>query len=121
MSYRSFRDAEGREWEVWAVIPGTFDRRTHDRRGEGDDSMVVERRTRGERRVQRDRAAALGGGGGGGARGWLCFERTGERRRLAPIPADWTRCDDGRLERYCREATVARRRREGRNALGSQA
>jgi len=120
MSYRSFSDAEGREWEVWAVIPGTFDRRAHDRRGEGDAPAVAERRRRGERRVQRDRAAALGGTGP--ERGWLCFEREGERRRLAPIPADWTRCDEGRLERYCREATVARRARPGeRNALRSQA
>jgi hypothetical protein len=26
--------------------------------------------------------------------GWLCFERGGERRRLAPIPADWERLSE---------------------------
>ena len=40
--------------------------------------------------------------------GWLCFESHDERRRLTPIPADWTRCDEAKLEAYCREARPAR-------------
>ena len=55
------------------------------------------------------RAAALGL-----EHGWLCFERDGEKRRLAPIPADWPRCDDARLAEHCRAAEPARRRATSR-------
>ena len=39
--------------------------------------------------------------------GWLCFEAPVEKRRLAPIPADWERCSSQRLEEYCRAAKKA--------------
>lgn len=29
--------------------------------------------------------------------GWLCFQSVDERRRLAPIPPDWTSSDEGTL------------------------
>jgi hypothetical protein len=41
--------------------------------------------------------------------GWLCFEAPDEKRRLTPIPADWQRCANDRLEQYCAQATPARR------------
>jgi len=31
--------------------------------------------------------------------GWLCFDRGNERRRLAPIPADWERLSEHELSR----------------------
>jgi hypothetical protein len=40
------------------------------------------------------------------ARGWLCFETTRERRRLAPVPEDWGNCPDEALERYRRSAVI---------------
>jgi hypothetical protein len=33
--------------------------------------------------------------------GWLTFESTSGRRRLAPIPADWEGVSDSRLNDYC--------------------
>ncbi|MEX2153295.1 MAG: hypothetical protein WD825_08140 [Gemmatimonadaceae bacterium] len=38
------------------------------------------------------------------ADGWLCFESPTEKRRLAPIPREWERCDCSRLEEMCRRA-----------------
>ena len=29
--------------------------------------------------------------------GWLCFQSSSERRRLAPIPPDWASWDEGQL------------------------
>ena len=38
--------------------------------------------------------------------GWLLFESSeGERRRLAPFPADWAVVSDFELERWCMRAT----------------
>ena len=44
------------------------------------------------------------------AKGWLTFEHatSGERRRLAPIPAGWTDASDERLLLMCRAAEPAR-------------
>ena len=40
------------------------------------------------------------------ASGWLAFKATdGERRRLAPYPADWRDISDFELERWCMRAT----------------
>ena len=36
--------------------------------------------------------------------GWLTFECASERRRLAPIPADWEASSEVTLESYCRRA-----------------
>jgi hypothetical protein len=41
-------------------------------------------------------------------RGWLSFVSSREKRRLAPIPPDWTSLDDAELERLCGMARVAR-------------
>jgi hypothetical protein len=45
------------------------------------------------------------------AGGWLTFASGDERRRLAPIPDNWTSADTERLERMCRTATPSLRRR----------
>ena len=36
--------------------------------------------------------------------GWLTFESVSARRRLAPIPEDWERIAEDRLELLCRTA-----------------
>jgi hypothetical protein len=36
--------------------------------------------------------------------GWLCFECDEERRRLTPIPDDWSDCDATVLAALCRRA-----------------
>jgi hypothetical protein len=40
-------------------------------------------------------------------KGWLCFEREGERRRLQPIPERWAALDDAGLEKLLEVANVA--------------
>jgi hypothetical protein len=45
--------------------------------------------------------------------GWLCFDCGMERRRLAPIPADWENLPDGELSQMW-----ARARRAPRIKLG---
>ena len=55
--------------------------------------------------------------------GWLTFESTGEKRRLAPFPAEWESLPPQRLELLCRMAqpsiessqTDAMRREERRH------
>jgi hypothetical protein len=41
--------------------------------------------------------------------GWLCFDAHVEKRRLSPIPEDWLRCAEERLEQYCAQAKRAQR------------
>lgn len=41
--------------------------------------------------------------------GWLCFETTNEKRRLAPIPAEWETCPPDVLEELCTRAGFATR------------
>jgi hypothetical protein len=38
--------------------------------------------------------------------GWLCFAAGGQRRRLAPIPADWEECSEGALEAHLAHAAL---------------
>ena len=42
------------------------------------------------------------------ARGWLCFERQGEKRRLPNPPADWESLPDARLVEMLQTADQAR-------------
>ena len=43
--------------------------------------------------------------------GWLCFEsETGEKRRLAPIPAGWQASFFSRIIALWRQATVVQKR-----------
>jgi hypothetical protein len=38
-------------------------------------------------------------------RGWLCFDREGERKRLAPVPEAWETADDLTLAALCNFAS----------------
>ena len=106
MGYRVFTDSRGIEWQTWDVVPQLADRRAVERRrAAAVTAIAMERRTR-DRRIVAGRRPVLSAGLDGG---WLCFEATAEKRRLTPIPADWLRCDDECLERYCRQARPAAR------------
>jgi hypothetical protein len=107
MSHRVFKDSQGTEWQAWDILPQLIERRADDRRQVtiAADAVVTERR-RAERRVVTGRRPVLSFGLDGG---WLCFETQAEKRRLAPIPEDWMRCDDACMERYCRLAKPAPR------------
>jgi hypothetical protein len=45
----------------------------------------------------------------GFAGGWLTFESPDERRRLAPIPADWEFATREQMTEWCARATPIRR------------
>jgi hypothetical protein len=105
MSYRSFRDSAGVEWEAWDVIPQLAERRVAERRGNRQPIAFRDRR-RGERRIIGVPRTVLAGGLAGG---WLCFVGAEEKRRLIPIPDDWTRCPQSQLEAYCQMARPVRR------------
>ena len=99
MPYRTFTDSGGIDWQVWDIVPRLGERRVTsapDRRVEVVPIAFADRR-REERRVRQSPRATLRGVY---SQGWLCFENDDEKRRLSPIPADWTTCDDARLEQY---------------------
>ena len=103
MSLRTFTDSNGQQWEAYDVVPRTEERRRYDRRsGETKIDLTDERRDT-DRRVTVGRSEHITS-----KAGWLVFDRHDERRRLTPIPADWARCDEAKLEVYCREARPVR-------------
>jgi hypothetical protein len=68
MAVRDFVDTDGVSWRVWPVTPEALQPRTA-----AEDYL------------------------GDYGEGWLCFESTAERRRLARYPADWENLSDGEL------------------------
>ena len=106
MAYRIFRDSRGTEWQTWDVVPRLEERRVNDRRSRVATPLQSDRRARLDRRILSGQRSVLTSNMGGG---WLCFAADEEKRRLTPIPEDWERCPSAKLERYCAEATPARR------------
>jgi hypothetical protein len=103
MSLRTFTDSAGQDWEAYDVVPRAEERRRYDRRSGEVKAEEVDDRRDGDRRL------TVGGGEHIASKaGWLCFESPDERRRLTPIPDDWARCDEAKLETYLREARPAR-------------
>jgi hypothetical protein len=43
------------------------------------------------------------------AGGWLCFEREGEKRRLANPPADWDTIPESELEPLLRQPSLVKK------------
>ena len=105
MGYRVFKDSTGTEWQTWDVVPQLSERRLQERRRQRLPPPSAERRNI-ERRVVSGRRPMLSAGLDGG---WLCFEAIVEKRRLTPIPSDWLRCGEERLEEYLRQAKPALR------------
>ena len=106
MGYRVFRDSQGTEWRAWDVIPQLTERREIERRVRIEPVEHADRRRAPDRRVIKGRRPMLTAGLDGG---WLCFENEAEKRRLTPIPDDWTRCTAAELERYLEAAKRAPR------------
>jgi hypothetical protein len=103
MAHRQFVDSRGFEWFVFDVTPRADDRRSYDRRrGDATSDQEASDRRADDRRVTvgGQRPPRL-------TKGWLCFERDGERRRLQPIPGRWTTLSDPELERLLESANVA--------------
>ena len=103
MPYRTFTDSLGLEWQVWDIVPRLTERRSDEateRRIKVVPIAFANRRKEG-RRVTQARRTVLRGSY---AHGWLCFDSNKEKRRLSPIPNDWTTCSDELLEVYVRHA-----------------
>ena len=103
MNHRSFRDGDGKQWQVWLVSPRIVDRRKGERRSrQGALSSAGERRRSTDRRVSGlARASVLPASF---AAGWLCFEsETGEKRRLYPVPENWDELSDEQLSELSRK------------------
>lgn len=80
MALRNFTDSQGQTWRVWNVIPQYA--ASHD-----EEQMTP----------------GLQGG-------WLCFENSGDKRRLSPIPGDWENAGNEALEQYLRQAAAVQQR-----------
>lgn len=107
MRYRVFDDYLGRRWEVWQTNPTISDRRSKERR-ENPDRRKRKRTYKPERRAEGDRrvlSMARFPGIPQLEAGWLCFEREGERKRLAPVPDEWESVDDLTLAALCNFAS----------------
>jgi hypothetical protein len=105
MPYRTFVDSMGADWQVWDIVPRLSERRNNggDRRVERRVIPFADRRQEGRRLTETRRAALRGSY----AQGWLCFDSVNEKRRLTPIPHDWTTCSEESLEVYVRQAERA--------------
>jgi hypothetical protein len=80
---RQFTDARGISWRVWDVWPT---RMSQSATATNVSDMVV---------AFPDRDFVDG---------WLCFESSAEKRRLAPIPPEWETCEPCVLEELCMRA-----------------
>jgi hypothetical protein len=90
MPLREFPDSFGRIWQVWDTYP-----KGANSAGKGESALS---------KYMADQVAH-GGSQPTSVRpqyeaGWLTFKFDDERRRLAPIPAQWEIADDATLREY---------------------
>ena len=106
MAHRTFTDENGLEWLAFDVTPRADDRRGANRRWSQELSGVET--TESEDRRGPDRRVAVDGQRPPRlTKGWVCFEREGERRRLQPVPEGWSRLSDVELREFLAVARVA--------------
>ena len=108
MSSREFTDRRGIVWRVREIIPQFAERRRSERRATAGTppsagAPVVERRFTERRRASTIRATVSSGY----EQGWLTFESSEDKRRLAPVPSGWEHYPPERLELLCRMARAA--------------
>jgi hypothetical protein len=83
MAKRRIQDERGVTWDIWDVLPREVFGPAYDRRsGDRLRSLTPESNPVLQPELEE---------------GWLCFQASDERRRLAPIPADWCDVSDGVL------------------------
>lgn len=103
MPERQFFDRNGRSWQVWEVCPDVVERRLSGEHATFSELPAGKERRRGERRVRLRVPDPL-------RHGWLAFETDGQRRRLAPVPAEWRALTDAQLARLLDTARVVESR-----------
>ena len=91
MSNRRIRDGHGTIWDIWDVLPGDVLAGSYDRRSGDRPHLPTPPSTPA---VQPELE-----------NGWLCFQSADERRRSAPIPADWIDFPDNVLRSLLDAAT----------------
>ena len=105
MPYKVFNAPDGTKWEVWMVMPTTTERR---REGVGHLSAASASSNSTTTRVIDRRHADTGPRtvvSPGYENGWLCFEsKSGEKRRLVPVPDGWETAPAEKLWMWCRLA-----------------
>jgi hypothetical protein len=87
MTHRKIKDGHGRRWDVWEVYPSAVERRMS---GESPAVQNTDGSGAGRREVKILVPSAL-------QQGWLAFQAGDDRRRLAPIPLNWTTLDEEAL------------------------
>lgn len=87
MTHRKIKDGDGQSWDVWEVYPSVVEQRMS---GEHPAALPGETATKDRREVRLLVPSAL-------QQGWLAFQSGEERRRLAPIPHNWTALADAAL------------------------
>lgn len=83
MAVRNFESPDGTAWTAWDVVPGHVSD-FHSTAGSHLPPQMAD--------------------------GWLCFESGREKRRLAPLPANWAERSDAELWFLCRAAEPVRPR-----------
>jgi hypothetical protein len=113
VTHRTFKDKQGRIWDVWQVHPSAAERRFVQRRVKDEErGDAAERRSGDERRVgEKPAGVSRATIAPEFTYGWLCFETGGEKRRLAPVPEGWDRADDETIEQWCCVAKAVPRRK----------
>jgi len=99
MAHRIFLDTSGRSWDVWTVLPSSVERR----RTPDAPPPAQDQRRKSEPRMMLDEQWT---------NGWLAFQTSGEKRRLAPYPENWFAADGEELGRLCDAATLVQPARE---------
>ena len=97
MSFREFLDESGARWEVWEVKPALIERRLL-----ADAPVEIDRRTTPRKRAPVADDLRFG---------WLVFQSSAVKRRLAPVPQGWERLDDPGLRELLGRATDRNRPR----------
>lgn len=88
MTYRRFTDEEGRSWEAWEVHPAAVERRVNAERRRASRIGPLERRRMRDLRLVIPRELRDG---------WLAFQGTAGKLRIAPIPEGWMHLSDEQL------------------------
>lgn len=104
MAYKVFNAPDGTKWEVWMVMPTSMERR----HGEEFASAASSGGSESAAGVANRRRADEGPRtvvSPGYENGWLCFEsKSGEKRRLVPVPDGWETAPAEKLWMWCRAA-----------------
>ena len=97
MSYRQFKDGEGRAWEAWEVHPSVVERRMQFER-RTQTRPASDRRSHREFRLVMPRELRSG---------WLAVQNGDAKLRLAPVPDGWMHLTDEELAELVERMTHA--------------